>query len=84
MKNFVYVIVAVLMAICLWNIANHEDFTTKEYIVTRGDTIWSIADSHCDMERDIRKTVYTIYDINGINQNEDRYPGQAILVPVRK
>jgi nucleoid-associated protein YgaU len=84
MKNFVYVIVAVLMAICLWNMANQEDFATKEYIVTQGDTIWSIADNHCDAGTDIRKTVYTIYDINRINQNEDIYPGQAILIPVRK
>ena len=84
MKKLTYILIAILAAICLWCIANKGENPTIEYIVDQGDTIWSIADSHCDMGGDIREVVYFIYEINGINQNENIYPGQAISIPVRE
>lgn len=79
--NFLTVIV---ISFGLWTSVAPKDYATKEYIVRRGDTVWSVVLSESDISGDIREVVYDTYKLNNISQNEDIYPGQVILIPIRK
>jgi LysM repeat protein len=51
--------------------------------VQYGDTVWSIAAKRVSEKEDIRKLITTIKLMNGLSQNVDIYPGQALKVPLR-
>lgn len=60
--------------------AKPPKFSYGEYVVSPGDTIWSIA-LQCGIEQDIRETIYNIRKKNGLD-TALIYPGQKLLVPV--
>lgn len=73
--------IIIVLIFGIWSCVNDKDYTTKEYVVKQGDTLWSVVLKESDMSGDIRKVVYDTYRLNGISQNEDIYPGQVILIP---
>ena len=57
--------------------------TVDEYItytVGYGDTLWSIADEYRGKRTDVRKAIFVISNINGI-QAEDLQPGMELTIP---
>lgn len=60
--------------------ANKEEKIFIKYTVKEGDTLWSIAREYT--EGDPRKLIYEIRESNNITPII--YPGQEILVPVKK
>jgi len=63
---------------------NASSLTQQEYIeveVQCGDTLWGIAKEYMPEDKDIRRGVYTLRQINGIAPQELK-KGQIILVPV--
>jgi nucleoid-associated protein YgaU len=63
---------------------NHEAFEnaeTTEIVVHKGDTVWTIADSLEFEDVEIREIVYTISELNDID-NAEIYAGQVLIVPV--
>ena len=51
--------------------------------VSRGDTLWNIAEEYGPENQDIRKTVNEICDLNEISASDLKY-GTRILVPAYK
>lgn len=78
------VIMVVICFTCCY--MHHEDknYSLKSYIVQQGDTIWSVVLNEANVSGDIREIICDTYNLNNIGQNEDIYPGQVILIPVRK
>ena len=50
------------------------------YVVSYGETLWSIADEINDSNMDTRKVLYVIRQLNDI-QPEDLQPGMELIVP---
>lgn len=61
--------------------ANKEEKIFIKYTVQEGDTLWRISERFNPNE-DPREVIYQIRRINGITPMI--YPGQEILVPVKK
>lgn len=82
---FVKLIFPVLLLILLCAILNEfipirvKNISYRIYTVQEGDTLWSIS-SRCNLEQDIRETVYMIREKNNITPVI--HPGQELLVPV--
>ena len=59
-----------------------KEFTTKEIVVMRGETLWSIASDMLDENnKNIDHIIYDIQEINNMSSS-DLYVGQTILVPI--
>jgi hypothetical protein len=52
----------------------------REVIVTRGDTLWSIAASHDGDGRDVRERVYVLKKVNHLDGRSLQI-GQKLIVP---
>jgi LysM repeat protein len=52
-----------------------------EHVVVTGDTLWDIASAHTPSGGDVRRTVYDIRQVNGL-QSAAIVPGQVLQVPV--
>jgi len=57
-----------------------QPLTLDRYVVTSGDTLWSIAASTVDDGEDIRQVVSELKELNGL-QGSRIVPGQALLIP---
>ena len=60
---------------------NTSKVTFQAVEVEYGDTLWSIAEKYAPSARQIRKFVYEIKDVNGM-ETSDLSEGQIILVPL--
>jgi nucleoid-associated protein YgaU len=85
MKTFEFVIAAVavlaFMALILFIVCTSEDITDmakEEYVVIKGDTLWSIARKHCPETMDKREYIYEVEKLNGIDGNIRE--GQRIII----
>jgi len=61
-----------------------SSLTEKDYIeikVQYGDTLWNIAQTYMPERSDVRRSVFTLCQINGISAHELQ-AGQTLLVPV--
>lgn len=57
-----------------------QPLTFDRYVVTSGDTLWSIAESTVDDGEDIRQVVSELKALNGL-QGSRIVPGQALIIP---
>ncbi len=60
-----------------------EGYQEDEYIeiyVDYGDTIWDLSRKNSPKNKDIRKSIYEISQINNLN-TYDIYPGQILKIP---
>ena len=53
---------------------------SREYVVKKGDTLWTIAKEYNDNRKDIRRYIYEIMEVNCM-KSPDLLPGQVILIP---
>jgi len=63
---------------------NASSMTEEKYMeisVKAGDTLWAIAGKYMPDSKDIRRSVYTLCETNGISADE-LMAGQVLLVPV--
>ncbi len=51
------------------------------YVVTQGETLWSIAQSITPASRDVRDTVETVKSMNLLDSADIR-PGDQLLIPI--
>lgn len=58
-----------------------EAGATDTYVVSQGETLWSIAQSLTPAEDDVRETVSTIQSMNMLTSSAIM-PGQQLLVPL--
>ena len=76
----VFVIMTLLGAAMPGPAANAAKVTYRTVEVDYGDTLWAIAKKHAPEGSSIRKFIYEIRDVNGLETSEI-YAGQTILVP---
>ena len=82
-----WVFVAVLAVVAL--VAGPQAFahdadqagTSDTYVVSQGETLWSIAQSLTPVGDDVRETVATIQSMNMLSSSTIM-PGQQVLVPL--
>ena len=63
------------------NTVNTSKVTYRTVEIAAGDTLWSLAEKYAPSARQVRKYVYEIKDVNGL-ETSDLYVGQLILVPI--
>lgn len=56
----------------------YDEFST--YYVESGDTLWEIAEKNNVNNKDVRKLIYEIRELNNIDSN--LYIGQQIIIPL--
>ncbi len=86
--RFQRAVITILVIMCLLcfavlcsNYEKHDAYEVHKVTVCKGDTVWSIADSYNGENVDIRYVIYTLEEINGLD-NGEIYPGEEIYVPV--
>ena len=82
-NNVIILTIAICMLHLLFtNIFASKELDTKEYVVMRGETLWSIAEGlYSEENSDIQKIVYDIKDVNNMSESIV-YEGQIINLPV--
>lgn len=79
-------LICLITMICLINQsikqrqANYHYETTTNYIVSKGETIWTIAKQFSDNRHDIREVVFEIEKLS--NTTALIFPGQELTIPV--
>ncbi len=83
MTSIFTIIIVILLSFLLKNKA-HSSYYEIEYheiTVIEGDTLWEIANKYLPEDIDIRRAIYDIEKINGID-NGYIYPGNIIKIPI--
>lgn len=80
-----YTAVAIVIVIIATLFAAGKVYAKKPYelvevVVTKGDTLWSIAEE-CNSETEIRELIYEIKEINNIGSNDFLFEGMVLYVP---
>ncbi len=60
---------------------SNEPLRTKDVIISRGDTLWSIAKTHYDIQGDIRAYIHRIREFNDLTTAQI-FPGQVLKLPL--
>lgn len=75
--------VFIFLIIALFNISiartDKEEAQTQDYIISNGETLWSIAQKYKNPEEDTRQYVYEIKKLNNMT-NSTIYEGQIIKI----
>ena len=50
--------------------------------VKRGDTLWTIAERHCDNNTNIQIFIHQIAELNNLDGNYSLAPGQELRIPI--
>lgn len=90
-KTFKHVVAAVAIAAALtvaggigyYAVSRHDQAQTVEttvHEVADNETLWDIAADVTDNEHDIRRTVYSLQQLNGLDNNCTLQPGQKIKI----
>ena len=80
----VILVFGTVMALANSNINVAQDNIAYDTVFVRsGDTLWSIATKRVTEKEDIRDVMMVIRTVNGLNNNAQIYPGQALKIPVK-
>lgn len=74
----IIVVIATLFAAGKVYAKKPDDFASV--IVTKGDTLWSIA-QECNSDTEIRELIYEIKEINNLGSNDLLFEGMVLYVP---
>lgn len=87
-KKFIKSILVLLFLIIILVFGFSNSFTKKEikttecdYIVSKGERLWDIAEQYKRPDQDIREYIYEIKKLNGLDESTI-YEGQTIKVIV--
>lgn len=77
--TLIFIIIITFM--CLNSIFDKEEYTAKEtqYVVTKGERLWDIAEQYKKPGQDIREYIYEIRKLNNM-ENSTIYEGQEITI----
>lgn len=80
MIDVVIVVVILLISIFIFgSIANADSSIYEEYVVTPGETFWSIAVENKKDGQDVREYIYQLQKVNGLDDCMI-YPNQTIKI----
>ena len=77
-------VIIVMISNSFLGLNNASSLTQREYIeieIQPGDTLWDLAGIYMSDYKDIRRAVYTLKEINGIEAHELQ-TGRTLLIPV--
>ena len=77
-------VIGVMISNTFLGLNDVSSMTKKNYIeieVQHGDTLWDLAREYMHENKDIRRAVYTLRQVNGIAAHELK-AGQTILIPI--
>lgn len=78
---FTIIFIIIVSFICLNQLFNKEEIKTTEiqYIVSKGERLWDIAEQYKRPGQDIREYIYEIKKINNM-ENSTIYEGQELTI----
>ena len=87
-KRFIRsVAIVMFLLIGLFNISvaktDKKEAETIDYTIARGQTLWSIAKEYTPDNKDIRKTIHEIRELNNLT-NATIYEGQTIKIKIEQ
>ena len=56
-----------------------QEWQVEDFYISKGDTLWKIAESYCPDDMDIRKWIYEVEKLNN-RQTTDIYEGEVIKI----
>jgi len=56
--------------------------TYMQVVVDDNDTLWTIAESYCNVNMDLRDYIYDVCEINDIDSNDVLHAGDVLFVPL--
>lgn len=71
--SIVFILGLIIYIACTLDTPKHT-FKEIEYIVSNGETLWSIAEEYCPEDMDIRKYIHKL------NTSPNIYEGQTIVI----
>ena len=77
MSIILLALVMVLFTMCSYEPA----YTYVSYIVQQGDTVWSIADEQCNINKQIGEKAHKIMEANDVLDGEI-HPGDELWIPM--
>lgn len=63
MKKFIFLLIIEIVILCS---CNKQEIHTQTYVVTQGDTLWSIASEYCPKNIDKRDYIDELIKLNNI------------------
>lgn len=79
--TFIILVFIAITKVCInvvFGATDTEVVHTEEYVVSDGDTLWSIASEYKQEKQDVREYVYQLRELNNIDCII--YPGQTIQI----
>lgn len=74
------IVIMVALLISIFNLCfAKQEVVTEEYVVSAGETLWSIASENKKAGQDIRQYIYELREINNMNDCLI-YPNQVIKI----
>lgn len=84
-KTNLQCILILLMATCFLLLTlvveagTQPDLTPVQYMVSKGDTLWSLSQQYCPDDMDCREWIYEVEQMNGITGGQI-WPGDIITI----
>ncbi len=79
----VFTIVFAAYGLASINFAQASSVNTYQQVtINHNDSLWEVAESHCQSNMDIRDYIAEICEINDITSNDVLQPGQVLFVPI--
>jgi LysM repeat protein len=75
-------LLATALVISFVNSSSAVETEPVEYVVTRGESLWTIAGQFVGNDTDIREFIYRMRRLNDL-QSPTIHPGQVLLIPTR-
>lgn len=74
------IVIMIALLISIFNLCfAKQEVVTEEYVVSTGETLWSIASENKKAGQDIRQYIYELREINNMNDCLI-YPNQVIKI----